>query len=269
MRRYTILSGVAAIVAIAMILMSRGSANRDSTIVVLCAPSLAGPLEDLKQVFNQSGNNFAKIRVENTYRGSAELLAMYRISQIGDVLIAADVDYHDQFVAAEFCNGTEPLVEQFPCLIFTKVSDEDALSVLSNPTSKITMSVPKPKHAAIGRRVASILGDKKYEMIVDRAKVSRETVAQVAADVSSGVVDVGIAWNTSWEQFSNLKHVVPLGWSDHASQIGASVLLNSPRLKGAKTFVDFLTSAKAEKIFLKHGFTSSKLKTEATLGSVE
>lgn len=262
MRRYIVLSGVTLIVAIAMICVSQSSADRDSTIVVLCAPSLAGPMEELKQIFNQSDNNAAGIRVENTYRGSAELLAMYEISQIGDVLIAADVDYHDEFVAAQFCDAPQSLGRQFPCLVFTNVSSEDALSVLSDNDSSITTAVPKPRHAAIGRRVASILGGEEYQLLVDRAKVSRETVSQVAADVSSGIVDVGIAWCTSSKQFGNLKNVLPPGWSDHSSQIGASVLLNSPRLEAAETFVDFLTSPDAQKVFAKHGFTSTKLKSE-------
>lgn len=226
-------------------------------------------MEELKQVFNETDSNHGKIRVENTYRGSAELLALYQISQIGDVLIAADIDYHEEFVTAKFCDATESLAKQFPCLIFTDVSQEDALSVLGNGAKKITMSVPKPKHAAIGRRVASILGEQQYEMLVDRANVSRETVSQVAADVSSGVVDVGVAWNTSSQQFSNLQQVIPLGWAEYASEIGVSVLLNSQRLKAAQTFVDFLSSAEAGEIFLKHGFTPSRLKTESTKGSAE
>ncbi len=269
MLRYTILSAVAVIVAILMIFMSRSSTDRDSAIVVLCAPSLAGPMEELKQLFDQSENNHGKIRVENTYRGSAELLAMYKISQIGDVLVAADVDYHDEFIAAGYCDALEPLAEQYPCLIFTSVSEQDALSVLTDSAAEITTSVPKPEHAAIGRRVASILGDRQYERLVDRAKVSRETVSQVAADVSSGIVDVGIAWNTSSKQFSNLKLVVPPEWSGHASQIGASTLLNSPRIEAAETFVDFLASPSAAQVFRRYGFTSSKLKTKVIQGGVE
>ena len=269
MRRYIVLSGVTLIVAIAMICVSQSSADRDSTIVVLCAPSLAGPMEELKQIFNQSDNNAAGIRVENTYRGSAELLAMYEISQIGDVLIAADVDYHDEFIAAQFCDAPQSLGRQYPCLVFTNVSSEDALSVLSDKDSKVTIAVPKPRHAAIGRRVASILGGKEYQLLVDHAKVSRETVSQVAADVSSGIVDVGIAWSTSSQQFGNLKNVVPAGWPDHSSQIGASVLLNSPRLEAAETFVDFLASPVAQKVFLKHGFASSAVKSETIQGSAE
>lgn len=269
MSRYTILSSVAAVTAILMIFVSQSSADRDSTIVVLCAPSLAGPMEELKQTFNQSDDNLHKIRIENTYRGSAELLAMYEISQIGDVLIAADVNYHNEFIAAEFCDATQTLAKQFPCLIFNSVSNEDALSILGGEDSVITTSVPKPKHAAIGRMAASILGGKQYELLLDRAKVSRETVSQVAADVSNGIVDVGIAWNTSCKQFSNLKCVIPSGWSDHSSQIGASVLLSSPRLEDAEAFVDFLRTSQAQAVFQKHGFTSSERRNEVVQGGAE
>ena len=269
MLRYTILSLVGVIIALVMIFNSQSSADRDCTIVVLCAPSLAGPMEELKRAFNQSEFNSENVRVENTYRGSAELLAMYQISQIGDVLIAADVDYHDSFIAAGFCNATETLGSQFPCLIFNDVSEEEALSVLDGEASRITSSVAKVQHAAIGRRVASIIGVEKYESLIAQAKVSRETVSQVAADVSSGVVDVGIAWSTSPRQFGGLKSVVPSGWSDHPSQIGASVLINGTRPEAAQAFVDFLRCAEAQKVFAQHGFGRSKLTSEVDQGSPE
>lgn len=263
MHRYTIFSVAAVAFAIWMICMSRTSVDRDSTIIVLCAPSLAGPMEELKQAFNQSKANIGKLRVENTYRGSAELLAMYEISRIGDVLIAADVDYHNDFITAGFCNDAEPLAKQLPCLVFTSVSAKEALSVLEDETTEITTAVPKPKHAAIGRKVAAILGNARYDTLLRRAKVSRETVSQVTADVSSGIVDVGIAWSTSSQQFSNLNSVVPTQWSGHWSQIGVSVFRNSPRLQSAETFVDFLTSAEAEEIFTKYGFASGQQKGRA------
>lgn len=264
MRRYTILSGIAVIVAILMIFTSRNSVDRDAAVLVLCAPSLSGPMEELKYAFEQSEGNADGLRIENTYRGSAELLAMYKIGRIGDVLIAADVGFHDEFISAGFCNATRPLGRQFPCLIYRDIAEEEALSILEADASPITTSVPKPQHAAIGRRVASIVGARQYEPLVRRAKVSRETVSQVAADVSGGIVDAGIAWSTTSHQFSNLQSVVPPGWSGHSSQIGASVLIDSPRRAAAERFVDFLASVEARAVFLQHGFASAILQSEAT-----
>jgi len=151
MRRYTILSGIAVLIAVLMVYHSRNSANRNSTIVVLCAPSLSGPMEELRDIFNRSDGNSEAMRVENTYRGSAELLAMYQISRIGEVLIAADVGYHDDFKAAGYCESTQALGQQFPCLIYRNVSQAEALSILRGQNSTITTSIPKPNHAAIGR----------------------------------------------------------------------------------------------------------------------
>jgi len=226
-------------------------------------------MEELKKIYHHSESNVDGIRVENTYRGSAELLATYKIGQFGDVLIAADVGFHEEFIAARFCSSTLPLGRQFPCLIYRGISEEEALSILSTDALPITTSIPKPKHAAIGRRVASIVGTRQYESLVGCAKVSRETVSQVAADVSNGIVDAGIAWSTSVHQFANLQSVIPPGWSGHSSQIGASVLLNSSRLVAAERFVDFLASSEAQEIFLKHGFASRTIESEANVGDKE
>ena len=215
MFRYRIVSCLAIIVSLGMIVLSRNSIQGRESLVVLCAPSLAGPIEELKAAFVNSQSSENKVSIDIMYRGSAELLAMYRMSHIGDVLVAADVDYHQAFVDAKICDEPVTLGQQFPCLIYTQKSEQQALAVLSDEGSpSISTSIPKPKHAAIGRAVVEIIGQESYEDLISRAKVSRETVTQVAADVSSGFVDVGIAWTTTPSQFENLKSVVVAGGSN-------------------------------------------------------
>ncbi|MDB4766200.1 substrate-binding domain-containing protein [bacterium] len=264
MIRYVMVSLMAIVISLGMIGLSRNLTGRHDSLVVLCAPSLAGPMEELKEAFvNSQRDSGSEVSIDIMYRGSAELLALYRMSHIGDVLVAADAVYHQPFVEAEVCDVPVTLGRQFPCLIYTQISKREALAILSGEVSpSISTSIPKPEHAAIGRAVAEIVGHDKYRDLILRAKVTRETVTQVAADVSSGIVDVGIAWTTTPRQFGNLKSVVVAGWEKHSSQIGASVFLESKNLSTANRFRDFLRSPEGRKVFREYQFSTKSAADE-------
>lgn len=272
----------AAMIVVSLIVIS-GSRNGSTgigAVTVLCAPSLAGPMEELKRSFSAAVDGDHRAAVEITYRGSAELLPLFQISRMGDVLVAADVFYHDAFAAKGLCDGPVLLGQQTPCLIYTDLSQEDALSILSPATADprrasvkssvkssvesedrrpalvpITTSIPKTDHAAIGRQVAAIVGPKEYQRIASNAKVTRETVSQVAADVSNQVVDVGIAWTTTAKQFANLHAVVPPGWEAYPSTVGVSVMNHGRHREAAQRFRDFLTSPTGRSVFERYGFS--------------
>lgn len=264
-------------VVLSLIVINGSRAVNGRVVTVLCAPSLAGPMEELKRLFVQciaSGGTFAgedTIAVEITYRGSAELLPLYQISGLGDVLVAADVFYHDAFESEDLCDDPVLLGQQIPCLIYTDLSEHDALSTLAGTTAignndqisdgdhlgtanTITTSIPKMEHAAIGRQVASIVGQGNYQRIASNAKVTRETVSQVAADVSNQFVDAGIAWTTTAKQFSNLNTVIPSGWEAHHSTVGASVMSACRHRDAALRFRDFLASPTGQEVFARYGF---------------
>lgn len=260
MRRIGIFSGLAIIVSLVVIVVSRNSHSSNDSIVVLCAASLAGPMEVLKKAFVSAQTGSDSFEIEIMYRGSAELLALHQLSGLGDVLIAADVDYHKTLVEARICDEPLTLGQQLPCLIFTRLSQKDAVSVLRNRDLQnqtgATISIPNPAHAAIGRAVAEIVGFEAYDRLIQRAKIARETVTQVATDVSSGVVDLGFAWTTTTRQFRNLKSVVPVGWENHRSKIGASVFRGSAHRNEANRFRDFLGSPVGQQVFDDFGFSS-------------
>ena len=267
MFRCVIISFLAIVVSLVMIILSRNSLSQHDSLVVLCAPSLSGPMEVLREAFVKSQNGFnsddSEVSIDIMYRGSAELLALYRMSHIGDVLVAADVDYHRSFVDAGICDDPVTLGHQFPCLIYTQRTEQQALGVLGEEGSpSISTSIPKPEHAAIGRAVEEIIGQENYRNLISRAKVSRETVTQVAADVSNGIVDFGIAWTTTPMQFENLNSVVATGWEEHPSQIGASVFLDSKHIETANRFRDFLRSPAGQKVFEKFLFATKSVDIE-------
>jgi ABC-type molybdate transport system substrate-binding protein len=276
MLRHFIISAIAIGLSLLLIGVSR---HRPRVVMtVLCAPSLSGPMEELKRSFNQLSQDDGGFIVEITYRGSAELLSLYQISGSGDLLVAADAVYHQPFVEEKLVDSPILVGQQLPCLIYTDLPRNRALSILSNPSSAksspghsspnlTTTSIPKSEHAAIGRQVKKILGQNQYQRLLSNAKVTRETVSQVAADVSNKIVQLGIAWNTTAKQFPNLKTIVPPDWQKHPSNVGASVFINSPRRRPAERFRKFLASPHGSATFERYGFTNPDSVTFVGTGS--
>jgi molybdate transport system substrate-binding protein len=231
-----------------------GSNRSPASITVLCAAGLAPVMADLTHAFETASSPRFDIKVDVSYKGSAQLVALQRVAQSGDLLIAADTFYHQTLVDQGLCSPAVAIAHQTPCLIIAGSvaaprSLEEALT-----SGKFRTSVPKRDHAAIGRLVASIEGDQRYDRFAREATVTRETVSQVASDVDQGIADIGIAWNTTALQFENAKPWIVDAWQQHRSSIGVSVLSSVKNVEAAQAFERFMTGDVAKSILEQHGY---------------
>lgn len=218
-----------------------------ATITVLCAAGLSPAMTELVDAFESS------VKVDVSYKGSAQLVALHRIAQTGDILIAADTFYHQPLIDQGLCSPAVIIAQQTPCLIIADGATPESLDQALT-SGKFRTSIPKRAHAAIGRLVASIEGTERYAEFARVATVTRETVSQVAGDVDQGIADIGIGWNTTALQHENAKSWDIDHWQQHRSRIGVSVLSSSKNVEAARTFEKFLVGADAKSILKQHGY---------------
>lgn len=229
------------------------SSKLPARITVLCAAGLAPVMAELVGAFESSIKVNPSIRVDVSYKGSAQLVALHRIAQTGDLLIAADTFYHQTLIDQGLCSPAVIVAHQTPCLIIADgVVPESLDQALTS--GKFRTSIPKSAHAAIGRLVASIEGEERYDAFARMATVTRETVSQVVGDVDQGIADIGIGWNTTALQHENTKSWNVRKWQQHRSSIGVSILSSSKNVDAAGAFEEFLVSADAKSILKKHGY---------------
>ena len=273
MIRATVTSLILVAVAVALIYRAGASSlpekpssdKSPATLTVLCAAGLSPVMTELTRAFETVSSPGFDIKVDVSYKGSAQLIALHRIAQSGDLLIAADTFYHQTLIDQGLCSPAVVIANQTPCLIISDAATpprslDDALT-----SGKFRTSIPKSNHAAIGRLVASIEGPQRYEAFTQQSTVSRETVSQVASDIDQGIADVGIGWNTSALQFANTKSWDVEAWQPHRSSVGVSILSSSQNEAAAKTFQKFLLGESAKHILNKHGYAVDDLDTvEAT-----
>jgi len=252
------------LVAVALVLIYRAAdpsspvkAQADqsaATLTVLCAAGLSPVMSELTREFETAPSSAGEVKVDVSYKGSAQLIALHRIAQSGDLLIAADTFYHRSLIDQGLCSPTVIIAQQTPCLIIAADATEPASLDEALTSGGFRTSIPKCDHAAIGRLVASIEGDDKYEAFAGQATVTRETVSQVASDVDQGIADIGIAWNTTALQFDNTKSWNVQTWQRHRSSIGVSVLSSSANVGAAGAFEKFLVGDVAKSILKQHGY---------------
>ena len=273
MIRATVTSLILVAVAVALIYRAGASSlpekpssdKSPATLTVLCAAGLSPVMTELTRAFETVSSPGFDIKVDVSYKGSAQLIALHRIAQSGDLLIAADTFYHQTLIDQGLCSPAVIVAHQTPCLIIadTRAAPESLDEALTS--GKFRTSIPKRDHAAIGRLVASIEGAQRYDAFARQATVTRETVSQVASDVGQGIADIGIAWNTTAHQFENTKSWNVEAWQQHRSSIGVSVLSSSKNVDAAQAFEEFMVSDVAKSILKEHGydvddFDSAKLK---------
>jgi len=227
-------------------------------ITVLCAAGLAPVMADLVSAFESASDAEPYAKIDVSYKGSAQLVALHRVARSGDLLIAADTFFHQPLVDAGLCKPAVVIAQQTPCLLIAEgVAKPESLDdALISGTFRT--SIPKSAHAAIGRLMASIEGADRYELFSGQATVTRETVSQVASDVDQGIADIGIVWNTTAQQFANTKSWNIDAWQSFRSSIGVSVLSSSKKVAAAEMFEKFMTGAAAKEILKEHGYFVSQ-----------
>ena len=217
-------------------------------ISLLCAAGLAPVMTELVAAFESN------VKVDVSYKGSAQLVALHRIAKSGDLLIAADIFYHQALIDQGLCSPAVTVAYQTPCLIIADAIADLESSHHALTSGKFRTSIPKRDHAAIGRLVASIEGDQRYDAFASLATVTRETVSQVAGDVDQGIVDVGICWNTTARQFENTKSWDVEHWQQHRSSIGISILSSVNNRDAARKFEQFMVGDVAKSIWRHHEY---------------
>ena len=219
-------------------------------ITVLCAAGLSNVMEELRDAFEST----SPIEIDFSFKGSAQLVAFYRIGGSGDLLIAADVAYHRDLVDERLCDPPIVIGEQFPCLITDRNTPRPESLTAALLSEKFRTSIPMHHQAAIGRRVAQIVGIDQYQAFSEAAFVTRENVTQVATDVDQGITDVGVVWSATAISFFNLTTHRYEKLTRARSEIGVSILSSTKHRPAASAFAKFLTQSSAKLILEAHGY---------------
>ena len=225
------------------------ASTSSAPLTVFCAAGMKKPVEAIAAAYQKDTGTEVRLQ----YGGTGTLLSQLKITQQGDLFIAADDGALADAKKLGVTREEFPLVIQKPVLAVAKGNPKhiDSLAALKNPSIKLALA--NPEAASIGRVVKKLLGPE-WDALAAKAAVMKPTVTEIAADLSLGAVDAAIVWDSVVPQFK--LEIVPLPeLAKHEEHATAAVLTFSQDPAEALRFARYLTAPeKGGAIFQKQGF---------------
>ncbi len=232
---------VAAGLVAALLMQSRDSPLSTTSVqkplLVFCAAGIRAPVEAVARDYEQAFG----VQVQLQYGGSGTLLSNLRVTQTGDLFLAADESYVRSARAAGLLAEVIELARQRPVIAVPRGNPKNIRTLEDLQRPDVHVAMANPDAASIGRTVRSLLQQaEKWAALERRITVFKPTVNDVANDVKLGSVDAGIVWDATAHQYPELEIVtVPL-FETSAETISIGVLRSSAQPAAALRFARYL-----------------------------
>lgn len=246
-RPWAILGGSLLAMAGLVMLLWQPSWRRQQSdeLVLYCAAGLVKPVEAICADYEQEYG--VKVRVEPG--GSGTLLSKLKVSpERGDVFLAAEESYLRDARSEGLIAEVLPAAKQHAVIAVRPGNPKKIASPQDLLRPDVSVALPNPELAAVGRSVRRALSGGQWETLAARvkepgAKVSLVgTVNEAAQAVKIGSADTALVWNSTARQFDLEFIEVPLFREKTAEQAVIGVVAASERPTQALHFARYLTA---------------------------
>ena len=212
----------------------------EKPLLVFCAAGIKPPVEAVAREYEQAFG----VRVQLQYGGSGTLLSNLRVTDTGDLFLAADASYMKSAREFGLLAETLALARQRPGTAVTKGNPKNIRTLDDLRRTDVRVAVANPEAASIGRTVRALLQQAgQWADLEKRIIVFKPTVNDVANDVKIGAVHAGIVWDATARQYPELEFVtVPL-FDTATETINVGVLKRSPQPAAALRFARYLAAS--------------------------
>ena len=251
-QRYALISLIVLACLVGMLKFGPGrDLPRARTLHLACAAGVREPVTELIEQFERE-TGFV---VQTRFAGSGTLLSELRISS-SDLFLAADEGYLEDARKRDLVESIVPFARQHPVLVVAKGNPLGIESLDDLLRDDVRVVLPDPERAAIGRVVKLlVLPPDRWARIESSANVMRGTVNEVANDVKLGSVDVGIVWDATVAQYSELEVVEVAEFHKSDNVIAIAILKQAENRPAAEQFIQMLTDPNiGQTIFARYGY---------------
>jgi len=219
-------------------------------LLVFCAGGIKPPVEAVTHEYEQAFG----IAVQVQYGGSGTLLSNLRVTETGDLFLAADESYMKAARALGLLAETIPLARQRPVIAVAKGNPKHIRTLQDLRGAGVRFAMANPNAASIGRTVRDRLQQSgEWTEFAKHVTVFKPTVNDVANDVKIGSVDAGLVWDATARQYPELEFVTVPQFDQAVETITIGVLKRSTQPTAALRFARYLgASDKGQKQFEKY-----------------
>jgi molybdate transport system substrate-binding protein len=252
--RRIILVTLLCITITAGVLVLLRAANGSTTLLVHAGAGLRPALDELGAQFEKRTGT----RVDYNYKGSACLLPDVCVSQKGDVYIPGELYFMQQAVGRDIVKPGYKLVATMTTVLIVQAGNPKkvrGLQDLGKPW--IRLGLGDPEVVAIGRSARECLV---RAGVWKQAEKNLVMAAQNVTELSNAVklkqLDAAIVWDATAAMYGPKEIMTMAIPAKHAvcSPVPAAALKFTKNPREAQAYLDFLASAEATRVFVKHGF---------------
>ena len=209
------------------------------SLVLYCAAGIKPPIEKLAKDYEEKFG----VRIDIQYGGSGTLLSSLRITDTGDLFLAADETYIQEAEKLGLVAEIQPLAIMSPVIVVKKGNAKNISGLEDLLREDVSFSLGNPGAASIGKFTKKILEEHNlWEAIREKVTVLKPTVSDVANDIRIGSVDAGIIWDATVNQWDELEAVPIDLFNGYSKEVTLGVLNSSKQPTEALKFLRYASS---------------------------
>ncbi|PZR77324.1 MAG: molybdate ABC transporter substrate-binding protein [Chthoniobacterales bacterium] len=245
-----------------MLLLLIAPAVRAEELSIAAAADLTYCLQDLNAAFQKS---YPAAELKVSTGSSGNFFAQIKNGAPFDVFLSADLSYPRELIKAGLAD--EATLMQYAAgriVLWTtneKVDVTHGLMVLRDAEVVKKIAIANPEHAPYGRAARAALEHENLWKEVESRVVYGENIAQTAQFVETGNADAGIVALSLVlsPKLKKVGHYFEIPTATYPPLEQAAVITKTGAAKPlARTYLDFLRSPDARKIFDRYGFRLAK-----------
>ncbi len=233
---------------------SAAIAQANSRLVVSAAASLTDALKEVSQIYNQTQSN---VTLRYNFASSGALQQQIKNGAPADIFISAaekQMDTLQQKNLIEPASRRNLLTNRLVLVVPNSASGIMNLQSLKDMRVK-RIAIGNPRSVPAGQYSEAALKKQGLWNFLQPKFVLANTVRQVLQFVESGNVQAGLVYATDAKTSSKVKVVQVISANLHTPIVYPIALVKrSKNQTSARSFIQFLSSNHAKRIFQKYGF---------------
>jgi molybdate transport system substrate-binding protein len=230
------------------------AANTGTTLLVHAGAGIRPALDELGALFEKKTGT----RVDYNYKGSACLLPDVCVSQKGDIYMPGELYFMQQAVDRKLVHPDYKIVATMTTVLIVQAGNPKSIKGLGDLTKPgIRLGLGDPQAVAIGRAARECLVKAGVWQQAQRNLVmSGQNVSELGNAVKLKQLDAAIVWDATAAMYGPKEIVTMVIPAEHTvcSPVPAAALKFTKNPREAQAYLDFLASAEATRVFVKHGF---------------
>ncbi len=235
---------------------SKESEPAEKELLLYCGAGIRPPVAELAETFGREHG----IKIVTNYAGSEVLLSTIKLTRRGDLYMPGDKHYVAQAADEGMILSQKSVCYWVPTILVQKGNPKKIRQLEDLLKPDIKLGLGEARACAIGRKTKKIFAKNNIPWTnVEKNMVYQSlTVTELGMQIQSKALDAVVVWDATARYFAKYGDEVPIPVERNLiSTIDIGVLSFTEQKEAAEKFVEFITSERGQKIFIKHNYRTS------------